>query len=231
MSELIQTCGEIPKPTHYPMMSMGQYGKIPGRDEPLFRIVFAPTVRGLVGGEFTDPDTGAVEFTGYRSCPRYEYIGDKWIMEKWVSAQEFTKQTELEYRAAWEDPKTHLCLTGPYPANGDWQWVWTFNKPEQIGAAGIVAALVNKAKFNSQAANRAAIEQAAEKAKQDKFQQNFDKMKDSQRVSGIRAANIGGRVKAQKSFPELKDARSLGLPVRGARTIKPTSGQLQVAGF
>jgi hypothetical protein len=56
-------------------------------------------------------------------------------------------------------------------------------------------------------------------------------MHDSQRVSGIRAANIGGRVKAQKSFPELKDARSLGLPVRGARTIKPTSGQLQVAGF
>jgi len=152
-------------------------------------------------------------------------------MEKWVSAQDFTKQTELEYRAAWEDPKTHLCLTGPYPANGDWQWVWTFNKPEQIGAAGIVAALVNKAKFNSQAANQAAIQQATEKAKQDKFQQNFDKMHDSQRVSGIRAANIGGRVKAQKSFPELKDARSLGLPVRGARTIKPTSGQLQVAGF
>ena len=108
MSDLLQTCSSIPKPTHYPMMSMGQYGKIPGKDEPLFRIVFAPTVRGLVGGEFTDPDTGAVEFTGYRSCPRYEYIGDKWIMEKWVSAQDFTKQTELEYRAAWEDPKTHL---------------------------------------------------------------------------------------------------------------------------
>jgi hypothetical protein len=213
------------------MMSMGQYGKIPGKDEPLFRIVFAPTVRGLVGGEFTDPDTGFVEFTGYQSCPRYEYIGDKWIMEKWVSAQEFTKQTELEYRAAWEDPKTHLCLTGPYPSNGDWQWVWTFNKPEQIGAAGIVAALVNKAKFNSQAANKAAIQQATEKAKQDKFQQNFDKMHDGQRVSGIRAANIGGRVKAQKSFRDLQDARSLGLPTRGARTIKPTSGQLQVAGF
>jgi hypothetical protein len=232
MSELIQTCGEIPKPTHYPMMSMGQYGKIPGKDEPLFRIVFAPTVYGLVGGEHTEPDTGAVWFTGYLSLPRYGYIGDKWIMEMWIPANVRTGGlSEPEYRAKWEDPNTHLILTGPYPFNGDWQWVWTFNKPEQIGAAGIVAALVNKAKFNSQAANRAAIEQATEKAKQDKFQQNFDKMHDSQRVSGIRAANIGGRVKAQKSFRDLQDARSLGLPTRGARTIKPTSGQLQVAGF
>jgi hypothetical protein len=231
MAGLIETCGDIPKPTHWPMMAMGPFGTIPGREEPLFRIVFASTVFGLVGGEFTNPDTGAVEFTGYRPCPRYEYIGDKWVMEKWVSAQDFTKQTEVEYRAAWEDPKTHLLLTGPYPVSGDWQWVWTFNKPEQIGAAGIVAALVNKARFNSSAANRAAIEQAAAKAKQDQFQKNFDKMKDANRVSGIRAANIGGMVKAQKSRPELMDARRLGLPTRGARTIKPSVGELTIAGY
>jgi hypothetical protein len=225
MTERIQLCGEIPEPRHWPLMPMSVYGTIPGREEPLFRIVFASSVRHLVGGEFSDG------FTGYRAVPTYEYIGDKWIMEKWVSAFEFTRQTELQYKAHWEDPTTHLCLTGPYPRNGSYQWVWTFNSPEQIGAAGIVAALVNKAKFNSGAANRAAIEQAAAKAKQDKFQENFARMKDKQRVSGIRAANIGGRVKALKSFPEIQDARALGLPTRGARQIKATSGELQVAGY
>lgn len=225
MTERIQLCGEIPEPRHWPLMSMTQYGVIPGREEPLFRIVFASSVRHLVGGEFADG------FTGYRAVPTYEYIGDKWIMEKWVSAFDFTKQTETEYRTQWEDPETHLSLTGPYPRNGAWQWVWTFNKPEQIGAAGIVAALVNKARFNSSAANRAAIEQAQAKAKQDRFQQNFARMKDKTRAAGIRAANFGGRVKAQKSFPELQDARALGLPTHGARTIKPSTGELTVAGY
>lgn len=231
MTEHVQLCGGIPEPIRYPGMPMKVYGKIPGKDEPLFRIVFASSVMGLVGGDFVDPETGSTYFTGYQPRPRYEYIGDKWILEKWVSAYEFTKQTEAEYYAQWKDPHTGLCITGPYPVNGDYQWVWTFNKPEQIGAAGIVAALVNKAKFNPQAANQAALKDARKAQKKAQFQQNFDRMKDSQRAFGIRAANIGGRVKATKSLPELQDARKLGLPVRGARALKPNAEQLEVAGY
>ena len=225
MSERIQLCGEIPEPRHWPMSPMKQYGTVPGRDEPLFRIVFASSVKHLVGGDFADG------FTGYRVVPTYEYIGDKWILEKWVSASDFTKQTEIEYKAQWEDPVTRLCLTGPYPRNGAYQWVWTFNSPEQIGAAGIVAALVNKARFNSSAANSAAIQEARAKEKQDKFQNNFDRMRDRERVSGLRPANIAGAVKSFKSTAPLRDARSLGLPTRGAKVIKPTSGELTVAGY
>jgi hypothetical protein len=225
MNERIQICGEVPEPVRWPGMPMSQFGTIPGRDEPLFRIVFASSVKHLVGGEFDDG------FTGYRVVPSYEYIGDKWIMEKWVSAFEFTKQTEAEYRAQWEDPVTKLCLTGPYPRNGAYQWVWTFNKTEMIGAAGIVAALVNKAKYNSQSANAAALRDARAAEKKAKFAHSFDRMKDSSRAFGIRAANIGGRVKATKSRPELQDARKLGLPVRGARQLKPSVEQLEVAGY
>jgi hypothetical protein len=231
MSERIEICGAIPEPTHWPMMPMKVHGTIPGRDEPVFRIVFASSVYNLVGGEFTDPETGAVEYVGYQARPAYSHIGDKWIMEKWVSAFEFTRQTEVEYRAQWEDPVTKLCLTGPYPRNGAYQWVWTFNKPEMIGAAGIVAALVNKAKYNSHSANAAALRDARAAEKKAKFAQSFDRMKDSSRAFGIRAANIGGRVKATKSRPELQDARKLGLPVRGARQLKPSVEQLEVAGY
>src|ERR1700733_2997235 len=230
VADRIQTCSAIPEPTRYPGTPMKVYGTIPGRpDEPLFRIVYAPTVMGLVGGEFTNPETGGVEFIGYQPRAQYSHIGDKWIMEKWVSAFEFTKQTEAEYYAQWK-AQHGLCLTGPYPVNGAYQWVWTFNKPEQIGAAGIVAAVGDKAKFNSQSANSAALKQAQKAAKQAKFNQNFDKMKDSQRAFGIRAANIGGMVKAQKSFRELQAPPSH-LPTRGAKLLKPSVEQLEVAGF
>jgi hypothetical protein len=230
MAELIQSCGEVPKPRMWPMKSMREYGTIPGKEESLFRIVYAPSIYYLVGGEFTNPD-GGVEFAGYLPRPRYDYIGEKWILEKWVSAKEFTGQTEVEYRAQWEDPRTHLCLTGPYPRDGEYQWVWTFNNSEQIGAAGIVAALVNKAKYNSKSANAQAIREMQAKEKKDRFSRNFDKMKDSARAFGIRSANLGGMVKAQKSRPGLMDARALGLPVRGVRAIKPSVGEMTVAGY
>ena len=190
--------------------------------EPLFRIVFAPSVKMLCGGEFSDG------YVGYRVRPAYRHIGNKWIMEKWVSGFEFTKQTEAEYRAQYEDPTTHLCLTGPYPRNGAYQWVWTFNKPEMIGAAGIVAALVNKAKYNSKAAVKAHLEEEQKALRRGRFEQSFTKMKDAQRVSGIRAANIGGRVKAQKSYRELQPAP---FGSRGVRTIKPSVQELTVAGY
>ena len=229
MSAFLQSCGEIPKPTRWPLQPMLCYGTIPGRpEEPLYRIVFAPTVQYLVGGNYTNPETGTVEFTGYMPRPRYDYIGDKWIMEKWVSAKDFTGETEAQYRARWEDPETHLCLTGPYPRDGEWQWVWTFNKPEFISANGIVAALVNKAKYNSKAAVKAHLEEEQKALRRGRFEQSFTKMKDAQRVSGIRAANIGGRVKAQKSYRELQPAP---FGSRGVRTIKPSVQELTVAGY
>jgi hypothetical protein len=205
------------------------FGTIPGRTEPMFRIVFAPSIWYLVGGDFTDED-GRSQFMGYRPCPRYDYIGDKWVMEKWVSAKDFTGQTEVEYKAQWEDPQTHLCLTGPYPHSGEWQWVWTFDKPEMIAAHGIVAALVNRARLNSKAANAAALRDTQKAAKKQKRQTMYDQMKDKMRVAGIRAANIGGRVKALKSRPSLIDASTLGLPTRGGQ-IKATGEEMAVAGF
>lgn len=225
MSLELQICEDVPKPRHWPLKPMKCFGTIPGTEQPVFRIVFAPTVKKMVGGKFDDG------FTGYRVVETYDYIGNKWILEKWVAAKDFTGQTELEYRAQWEDPETHLCLTGPYPREGAWQWVWTFQNTAQIDAHGIVAALVNKAKYNSKAAVAASLREVQKAEKRARFQKNFDRMKESMRAGGIRAANFGGRVKAMKSQPPLQDARKLGLPVRGARQIKASVGELEVAGY
>src|SRR5271155_11049 len=104
----VQLCGGIAEPIHWPMTPMKIYGTIPGKDIPLFRIVFASSVKHLVGGEFTNPTTGSVEFSGYQPVPTYGHIGDKWIMEKWVSGFDFTKQTPAQYDAQWKDPYTGL---------------------------------------------------------------------------------------------------------------------------
>src|SRR5882757_1458064 len=95
-----------PEPTHYPM-PLAEYGKSPFGDN-LFRIVYAPSVRKIVGGMFPDG------FTGYRSRPAYRHLGDVWVIEKWLSAVEDTGMTESSYDMQYKD-EHGLILTGPYP--------------------------------------------------------------------------------------------------------------------
>lgn len=224
VSERIQLVGDIPEPQHWPLMPMGQFGKIAGREEPLFRIVFAPSVKTLVGGTFPDG------FTGYRVRPAYRHIGDKWILEKWISGYDHTKMDEVTYEANFKD-ENGLCITGPYPRNGIYFHCHTFEgRSPQINIPLLVA-LVKKAKFNNPRDNQRAIldtQAAAEKAD---FQRRYDKVRDLQSVGGIRPANIGGRVKKQKSNVSIPLATDYGLPTKGAFTIKPTEEQLAIAGF
>lgn len=225
MPERIQLVGEIPEPQMWPMIRMGQFGKIVGREEPLFRIVFAPSVKTLVGGEYPDG------YVGYRVRPAYRHIGDKWILEKWISGFDHTKMDEATYNARFKDPETGLCITGPYPRNGIYFHCHTFEGRSPSINIPLLIALIKKAKFNDPAANQRAIVDAQAAAEKVDFQNRFDKMKDLQSVGGIRPANIGGRVKKQKSFGPLRSAESLGLPTRGIKQIQPSEQQLAIAGF
>ena len=227
MSERIQLIADIPEPQHWPM-PMKQFGSIPGRAaDPLFRIVFAPSVKTLVGGTFPDG------FTGYRVRPAYRHIGDKWILEKWISAFDHTKMDEVTYDAQFKD-ENGLCITGPYPRNGIYFHCHTFSggqfgKPD-INIA-LLTALIKKAKFNNPRDNQRAILDSQKAAERADFQSRFDKIRDLQSVGGIRPANIGGMVKKQKSNVSIPLAADYGLPTKGAFTIKPTEEQLAIAGF
>src|ERR1700744_4313279 len=95
----------IPEPTHYPL-SLAKYGLNP-YGKPKYRVVFAPSVKMLVGGEFPDG------FSGYRARPAYSHVGDAWIIEKWKSANDYTQMSELDYNLKYRDAITGLCLTGP----------------------------------------------------------------------------------------------------------------------
>ena len=219
MAENFQLAGEIPKPTQWlgnPSPSvMKRFGENP-YGEPLFRIVFAPSVKMLCGGEFSDG------YVGYRVRPAYRHIGNKWIMEKWISGFDHTLMTEEQYNLKFRDPYTGLVSTGPYPSRGVYFQCHTFEF-SQPGDGGIdtIIALVKKAKTNDPIENARAIRATREYGEKEQQQRRFDKIKDLMPVAGIRAANIGGMVKKTKSLPVDKTANELGLPLRGATQIRP----------
>lgn len=101
---------DLPEPQHWPM-SMERFGKTP-YNKPLYRIVFAPSVKKIVGGKWPD---GAVE---YRLRKAYRKVGDEWILERWLSAAEFTRMTRERFEETTRDPQTGLFVSGPWPEKG-----------------------------------------------------------------------------------------------------------------
>jgi hypothetical protein len=191
---------------------MSRFGVNPYGD-PLFRIVYAPSVKLVVGGEFQDG------FTGYRVRPAYRHIGSEWIIEKWISAQESTGQTEAAYNLEWKNPYTGLISTGPYPSRGQYHYCETIKNPGDINAE-VLTQLILKAKNNDPLANQRAMQATMEAEEKAADKERFDRCKELLPAFGVRAANLGGHVKATKSAPIMKSANELNLP--------NTSGGFQV---
>ena len=204
----------IPSPTCYPV-PMSRYGLNPHGD-PLYRIVYAPSVKKLVGGKFADG------FIGYRVRPAYRHIGAHWIIEKWISAFDLTKMSEEQYKSAYSDRETGLFPTGPYPSRGVYHYCETLScNPAEANIDKLVMWLEHS-KHVDPAENQRQLLEDLDKAEQADAKERYDWAKDKNRAMGIRAANFGGMVKAQKSYPLDKSANELGLPMRGPRVQEKT---------
>ncbi len=206
---------EIPEPSHWPV-PMSRYGRNP-YGSPKYRIVFAPSVKTLVGGRFADG------FVGYRPRPAYRQIGNEWIVEKWMSAKDSTKMTQEQYEKQYKDMETGLILTGPYPDRGRYELCEVLNgTPAQINIDTVIA-LLEKAEKNDKTQNRIAIEDNLKREQAETDRQNMDMLRDKRPAFGIRAANIGGMVKKTKTAPKMKWAHEVKhlLPTtkRGAQVI------------
>ena len=202
----------LPVPTCYPM-PMGRYGLNP-HGEPIYRLVYAPSVKKLVGGQFADG------FIGYRARPAYRHIGQHWIIEKWISAFDLTRMTEEQYNSAYKDKETGLFPTGPYPSRGVYYYCETLScNPAEANIDKLVMWLEH-AKQVDPAANQRALLEMIDKADKAEAAERYAWADDKKRVSGIRPANIGGRVKALKSMPMEKSANQLGLPIKGPRVME-----------
>ena len=99
--------------THHPT-PMARFGLNP-HQEPIWRIVFADSVKRLVGGRWPD---GKEE---YRFAKAYTGPGakGKWVLESWISAFEHTGCTAEEYVVRFQAAN---CVTSiqhePYPYQG-----------------------------------------------------------------------------------------------------------------
>lgn len=192
---------------------MARFGVNP-YGEPLYRLVYAPSVKKMVGGKFTDG------YIGYRARPAYRHIGQYWVIEKWISALELTRMTEEQYNRVYKDKDTGLFPTGPYPNRGVYHYCETLScNPAEANIDKLVMWLEHS-KHVDPAANQRQLLEELDKADKDDAAQRLDWARDKNRAAGIRAANFGGMVKAQKSYPMEKSATSLGLPQKGPRVME-----------
>jgi hypothetical protein len=99
--------------THHPT-PMARFGLNP-HGEPMWRIVYADSVKRLVGGRWPD---GKEE---YRLARTYQGKGakGKWVLESWISALEHTGCTVEDYLIKFQSPGCVTTIQSePYPYNG-----------------------------------------------------------------------------------------------------------------
>lgn len=210
MDLLVANTLELPKPSMWPV-SMSRFGTTPAGDNR-YRVSFAPTVKKLVFGQFADGYTGA------RLRAAYPQIGNKWIMEKWISGWEDTKMTPSEYeRFGPRDPQSGMLINGPYPFTGVYNHCWTFDgENPELGSIEKVIHLIEhgaKRSLAEIAANNRALDEKEEKAAQEK---RFLRVRETEPLYGIRPASFPGGPKAvnHKSQRLPIAANDLGLPTR-----------------
>ena len=201
----------VPEPTRW--KSLARYGLNPFH-EPVFRCVYAPSVKRIIGGRAA---SGAI---GYFVRPAYRHIGDYWIIEKWLSAFEDCGKTEAQYNELCKDMDTGLFPTGPYPHRGVYNYCETLSHSPADTDFDLLIALIQKGKYNRPQDNAQALMKMMDKKEKADADERFDRMKELLPAFGIRATSYRGHTKKTKSAPIMKSANELGLPRSGPAVIK-----------
>lgn len=97
---------------------MSGYGENPFA-QPLYRLVFSDSRTDLLGGKWPDGNCD------YREVPRYPGIKGQWIMERWMSSEDYAGTRE-EYERVQFDAESGLYTCGPYPHRGEYAYCHTF---------------------------------------------------------------------------------------------------------
>jgi hypothetical protein len=109
---LIQTVA-TDTPTHFPF-PMSRFG-LNIYNQPIWRIVFADSVKRLVGGRWPD---GKEEYRMMRVYTGPAAKG-RWVLESWISAEDHTGCTPQEYAIRFQSPGCTINIQSePYPHEG-----------------------------------------------------------------------------------------------------------------
>lgn len=184
---------------HYPT-SMRRFGLNPF-GEPEFRIVFAPSRRYLVCGEWPDGSNYA------QWVVKHKNLKNVWIMERWVSAETYAGCSPDAWNAGGG------LILGPYPSRGEYELCWTFDTfvPDDASLDSIVDAVKKRFRF---AELRTYHRDQAEKERDATRQTAEDMIRNSLPAFGGRVLASSRIARGTKTMPELKSAESLGLPTK-----------------
>lgn len=185
----IQNTLELPRPSQWPM-DCKRFGLNP-EGEPLYRVVFAPSVFKLVFGQFSDGYVGA------RPRKTYPQLGNTWILEKWISGFEDTKLTPAEYEK-WgpRDPQSNMLINGPYPYKGTYNMCWDFKKDNPSpGEVEKVIGMIRKGEGKSLAQVKAENSEIDRKQEEQAAAERFMRVRETEPLYGVRPASFAGRPK------------------------------------
>jgi hypothetical protein len=213
MTLVVSSSLEIPKPSLWPI-STARFGTISQgrlRGDPVYRVVFAPTCKKLIFGMDAKGEIGA----HLRS--KHPTMGNKWILEKWISGWEATKMSPAEYeRWGPRDPQSGMLIEGPYPRDGIYEHCWTFEKIEDISGIDAIIGMINRGSKRSLSEIKANNRELDAKAEKQAAEERFLRCREVEPLYGVRAANFAGRPKAvnHKSQRTPIAANHLGLPTK-----------------
>jgi hypothetical protein len=208
--------------------SLKPFGANPYR-ESLFRVVLKSSRFQLFGGTYVERDSTMLtdrevlaagrdksivrERAGYRWQPMY--MGrDAYILEKWMSAIEYTGLTPAMYDMNYKDPETGLLSLGPYPRRGEFFNVWEFTPgyPTASAVESAIRMCLYSRKFTQCERCEAMIE-ADKKDRLDKRNRNADLILDSMPAFGLNPASTNPARKTPDDYKLRYAAHELGLPV------------------
>lgn len=109
-------------PTPMARFGKNEYG------QNLYRIVFAPSRRYIVYGQWPDGSQKA------QWLPKYPEVGSAWVLERWLTPFEYARCTPEEWNR-------ELTILGPYPDRGEYEICHKFNlaSPDDESLTKLVA--------------------------------------------------------------------------------------------
>ena len=189
---------------HYPM-PMAKYGTNP-YGEPLYRIVFRDSRRHLVGGAF------AGEGPAYHWVPKYRHVSAAWILERWHTAFEFTRMSQLQWDTTMVDPVSGWLILGPYPSRGEYDLVWEFDQGVSADSLDNIIAAIEKGRQRSFGEVRAAHDAEYQAEEKETRRLAQEEIRDAVTAFGIAPmSSLSGVNRGTKTVPELRSAQELGL--------------------
>ena len=194
---------------HYPM-SMSRFGLNP-YGECMYRIVFAPSRRYLVVGEWPDGSDCA------RWVVKHKNVGNQWIMERWRSPERYAQCSRQE----WDSNPSMLTL-GPWPDRGEYELCHVFDVAPPADAN--VETLVRWIEYGITSITPAETlqhhQKLAEAEKADNRSKADAMIRSRLPAYGCRPFAGAGGSRGTKTAKILKSAEELGLPTKPGLTTR-----------